>query len=282
MQLIKQHVGAAGVLACFTLLALSAPAAAARSGTVSGTFTEPAPPVLTAYNPKTGGFSGYGSSMWTGTWTGVTYWTIKGTVNLLTGDSSGTLDETFIGHSADGGTGTLHFLETYTVKGATGAFHDDATLVGGSGDFARSRGKVTFDGLDLPTGQGEGTYNGTWLRGRSAPPIRRPQPSPRPKHHSGAVAPRLHVIAWPRTVRAQCREWVRFRVTARGRPVAHAWVMLNRHRVQTNGAGRSVLMIRLPRPGRYRVVARHPRMTRASTSERATRADTARCPQQQS
>jgi hypothetical protein len=164
------RIALVAVLACAAGLLSTSPAAAAQL--VSGTFEEPAPLVLTAYDLRSGAFSGFGASTWTGTWNGVTHWTIRGTTDLLTGDSSGTLDETFVGVSDDGGAGTLHFIETYTVDGKTATFYDLARLVGGTGDFAGARGHVTFHGLELPTGQGAGTYSGRWLRGHRRTPRR--------------------------------------------------------------------------------------------------------------
>jgi hypothetical protein len=153
------------------LVASSQPALASspRTEHVAGDWVNALPPVITAYDPATGHFSGSGSSVWTGSWTGTTTWTTTGTLDLLTGDVEGTLDETFDGRSADGDNGTLHFIETYTVDGATSRIHIDARLVDGSGDFAGSRGRVTFDGLSLPSGQGGGTYAGRWTRGRHSP-----------------------------------------------------------------------------------------------------------------
>jgi len=51
-------------------------------------------------DPTTGTYTGVGATLWKGTWTGVTHYTISGTANLVTGAGSGELTETFIGQAA--------------------------------------------------------------------------------------------------------------------------------------------------------------------------------------
>ncbi|MDX6644251.1 MAG: hypothetical protein QOD76_2213 [Solirubrobacteraceae bacterium] len=182
MRSVKRFLVAVAAFATTALLAATASALAAPPVAVSGTFAEPVPPVITAYDPGSGNFYAYGGSVWTGTWSGATTWTTSGTVNLLTGDVKGTIDETFIGRSDDGGTGTLRFTETYTVNGAASTIHIDAVLLDGTGDFAGSRGHVIFDGLQLPSGQGQGTYTGTWNRSGAASEHTTHNPKPSSGH----------------------------------------------------------------------------------------------------
>ena len=229
------------------LLLVASPAALAsspRTEHVEGDWVNSLPPVITAYDPGSGHFSGSGSSVWTGSWSGTTTWTTTGTLNLLTGDVEGTLDETFDGSSADGGRGTLHFTETYTVDGATSKIHIDATLLDGTGDFAGSRGRVTFDGLSLPSGQGGGTYTGSWTRG----------PSGNRTQSTGGRQPALRLRCRPRGVRAGQRVTYRFRVTAldggQRRAIEGAVVRVGRRTVRTNRRGRATLLLRFSAPGR--------------------------------
>jgi hypothetical protein len=149
---------------------------AAASGTpsgnphnVAGTWQEVVPVLTTAYaptsptDPTTGTFDGVGSSLWRGTWNGVTHYTATGTANLVTGAGSGTLDETFVGRSADGGTGTLTFAETFTITD-TGAITINARIVKGTQDFIGSKGQVMFTGTQLGAVSGGGSYSGVWVR----------------------------------------------------------------------------------------------------------------------
>jgi hypothetical protein len=208
--------------------------------------------------------------VWSGTLTGVTHLMLAGTINLLTGDSSGTIDETFIGRSSDGGTGTLHLAETFTVNGAANTLHIDATILGGTGDFVGSSGEIRFDGLDLPTGQGEGTYTGIWHRPGSPPggQSRTQAPSERP---SPLKVERLRVSVSPRSVKAGRAERFRFRVSAAGQPVADARVTLAGRHALTNRLGRATIRLMLRRPGHYRVLALHTAMTAGTTFVRVTR-----------
>jgi hypothetical protein len=93
--------------------------------------------------------------MWTGGLQGVTRYTGTGRYDPLSGNSSGTLRETFRGRDARGHAGTLVFDETYRLDGKTSAIHINATVVRGAGDFAGMRGSLTFTGKDnLVTGLG--------------------------------------------------------------------------------------------------------------------------------
>ena len=142
------------------------PAASARSVTtrVRGNWANADPCLLTEFDPSTGRFKCVGSSVWTGGFTGVTEFTVRGTLNLLTGDSSGVIDETFIGRSYHGISGRLIFTETFRVDGDQGRIWIHATIVRGSEGFEGSRGQVLFTGLVTPVGQGAGGYVGRWTR----------------------------------------------------------------------------------------------------------------------
>jgi hypothetical protein len=139
-------------------------AAEARVRSVEGTWQNPEALNVTSLDPISGHFEGTGTSNWQGTWTGTTTLTTEGVTNVVTGDTRGTVDETFTGQTPNGKRGTLHFLEDYTVAPFTGDFHLVAHLQSGTGAFKRSKGgTVAFVGHTDPlTGIGSGTYEGTW------------------------------------------------------------------------------------------------------------------------
>lgn len=66
---------------------------------------------------------------------------MRGTVELVTSASTGTLEETFTGRAAGRGSGTLHLAESFTLD-TTENLATHTRIVGGSGDFAGSRGRV--------------------------------------------------------------------------------------------------------------------------------------------
>lgn len=144
-------------------LCLAATPAHARSTHVTGPWTSLVNCLITDYHLPDGEMSCQGSTAWQGGWQGVTHYTINGRYDPLTGDSSGTGVETFLGRARDGGRGTLHLTWTYTLSGATGTFDLSGRIVGGSGDFERSRGEVSFTG-NVNAATGSGTYEATWGR----------------------------------------------------------------------------------------------------------------------
>lgn len=147
---------------CLAVMVSAAPAAQAKRTPLAGKWANPAPCVFTAYDVLgSGEFSCIGSSIWQGSFTGSTTFVAKGTVDLLTGDSSGTIDETFTGLADDGTNGTLHLLETYTIDGESATIHIDARIVGGTGGFAPSHGEMSFYG-PYPLVAGAGEYRGSW------------------------------------------------------------------------------------------------------------------------
>jgi hypothetical protein len=152
--------------AALITLGAAVPSVAAQPGVtspVSGTWTQLVNCAITSYNLATKQATCVGSSVWTGTWTGVTHYSFHGSLDLLAGDAQGTVDETFSGRSADGGTGTLCFHEWLTLTGATSTLYIRAALLSGTGDFTGSTGNATFTGTDN-VATGFGTYAGWWQR----------------------------------------------------------------------------------------------------------------------
>ncbi|GAC1611220.1 MAG: hypothetical protein NVS3B26_22650 [Mycobacteriales bacterium] len=154
----------------FAGLALAGIATPARaevaSMSVAGTWQTLVPAAITSYNPSAadptkGAFTAVGSTVWRGDWTGITTYTMRGTVDLVTSASTGTLEETFTGSTTSGGTGTLHLTETFTID-STGNLNIQTRILGGTGVFARSRGRVEFLGKTISIVTGSGTYDGRW------------------------------------------------------------------------------------------------------------------------
>jgi hypothetical protein len=152
------------------LATCSASGATKRATPLRGTWQQIINCLPTSYNPLNEQVHCVGSSSWSGTWTGTTSYTFDGTANLLTGDSSGTVHEVFTGKASDGTTGTLTFVETERVIGATSKIHIEATIVGASGGFAGSTGTAAFDGTDTLL-TGSGSYAGTWFRPCACTPV---------------------------------------------------------------------------------------------------------------
>lgn len=133
---------------------------------VSGVFTGAIPIIPTAWEPSAatptaGTYEAVGTSQWQGTWTGLTTYHARATGDLNRGGAgSGTMDETFVGRSADGGTGTLIFRWTYVFE-SDGHLTMDGHIVGGTGDFTGATGEVTAEGVANPA-YTIGTFRGTW------------------------------------------------------------------------------------------------------------------------
>jgi hypothetical protein len=154
----------------FLVFVLVVPAAAADHGhrsEVAGDWTNPVGACvghITSVDPATGDLLGCtGTSDWTGTWTGSTTWTLTGDVSLTAG-GSGRIDEVFTGHAADGRTGTLTFVEHFTLD-ATGHIDIKGKIVDSSGSLAGSRGRAHWVGTANADGSGVGTYSGRWHEG---------------------------------------------------------------------------------------------------------------------
>jgi hypothetical protein len=138
---------------------------AAKPRHVHGSWQNPEPLSISSLDPVTGAYKLSGGSQWQGTFSGATTFTSDGHTNLLTGETEGTIDETFTGSTPRGRAGTLHLTETVSVAPMTGDTTIVAHIDGGTGVFKRSRGKVTFTGhTDQFTGTGSGAYTGVWRR----------------------------------------------------------------------------------------------------------------------
>lgn len=154
-------------MAGLVLAGLASPAQAdTTSQAVSGSWQTIVPAAITSYNPSAadptkGTFTAIGSTLWRGDWTGVTTYTMRGDVDLVTSASSGTLEETFIGRTTRGGSGTLRLTETFTLD-ATGNIDIRTRILGGTGVFTASHGRVEFLGKTISIATGSGTYNGRW------------------------------------------------------------------------------------------------------------------------
>lgn len=158
---ISLLTGIAGASVSATPVAAASHAAANRVHIVGGWVTGPCVP--TAFNPTSGSMVCQGSSTWDGTWTGQTDYVVRGTLDVVSGNSKGTIDETFVGiDTATHAGGTLHLTERYVLDGATGALIIDCRLAGATGAFAGASGTVRFIGTTVSVAGGHGGYEG-WL-----------------------------------------------------------------------------------------------------------------------
>jgi hypothetical protein len=104
-------------------------------------------------------------TFWDGGWTGQTHFVATGTLDLVSGDASMTIDETFSGVATeDRSHGTLHLLGTITLDGATSTARIHEVIVGGTGQLADAVGDVVFEGTQLSAVGGHGGYHGWWSR----------------------------------------------------------------------------------------------------------------------
>ncbi|MGH9036894.1 MAG: hypothetical protein ACRD0O_14115 [Acidimicrobiia bacterium] len=148
-------------------LAVAVPPVSAQSASdIAGTWQATA--LTTTYQPSptdptTGSFEGVGSILWQGAWTGVSSFTFRGTVDLVTGASSGTQEDTFAGRSTDGGTGTMSFSSTFTF-GPDGHVLARGRIVDATGDFTGARGTLVAEGTAVGGVIASGTYHGDWSR----------------------------------------------------------------------------------------------------------------------
>jgi hypothetical protein len=150
---------------------LASPAASAGPGlNVTGTWQTIVPVTMSSYTPSaadptTGSYQGVGSTLWQGTWSGLTDYTIRGTANLVTGAGAGSITETFAGRSSDGKSGTIRFGETYALD-ATGHLRIRARVLDATGQFTGGHGSVTFVGTMVGIATGSGSYRGRWVQQR--------------------------------------------------------------------------------------------------------------------
>lgn len=145
------------LVVAFFLVALSGTARA--STPVQGTWQTLVPAAITSFQPSAadptkGTFTAVGSTAWQGTWNGITTYTMSGTLDLVTNESSGVLNETFTGRP-----GTLSLTERFALD-AAGHLHIACRIVSGTGQFAATRGRVVFDGQMIGIVSGSGTYSG--------------------------------------------------------------------------------------------------------------------------
>jgi hypothetical protein len=169
---LRGPTGTFAVVAACALASVAVPAASAHQRhhltKVSGTWSNPLGACvahLTRFDPATGDFNCTGTSDWTGSWTGSTTWTVTGNQDLVTGASSGRIDEVFTGRAAHSRRGTLTFVERFTLD-AAGNIHIHGPIVGSSRGLVGSRGHAEWVGTSSATdGSGSGTYSGRWNQG---------------------------------------------------------------------------------------------------------------------
>jgi hypothetical protein len=167
MTRIKTSIGCILIFTAASLAVAVLPVAAQQASDVAGTWQAIA--LTTTYQPSptdptAGSFEGVGSELWQGTWTGVSSFTFRGTVNLVTGAGSGTLEETLFGRSTDGGTGTMSFTWAFTV-GPDGHVLLRGRIVDATGDFTGARGTLVAEGTGVGGAlSSSGTYHGDWSR----------------------------------------------------------------------------------------------------------------------
>ncbi len=160
---MRSRSGRIAVLAALMVSAVvpCAEATKPRRVPLTGHWANPAPCVFTEYNPLAGDFVCTGSSVWHGSFSGVTTFEARGKMDLVTGDMDGTVKETFVGTAEDGTRGTLEFHETFTIRASE--IRIEADIVRGTRGFEGSRGHMTFTGL-YPVVGGAGDYTGEWRR----------------------------------------------------------------------------------------------------------------------
>jgi hypothetical protein len=158
-----------GLSMIFAAPELEVTAAAPPTAHVQGGWIEALPCPYTTLTPAAGhpttvSFTCTAGTLWDGTWTGHTYFVLKGTLDLVSGDGTGTADETFVGTAlADHSQGTLHFLGDWTFYGATNSYRGHEVIVDAAGQFAGAKGEVDFEGMEAGL-FGHGGYHGWWSR----------------------------------------------------------------------------------------------------------------------
>ena len=102
---------------------------------------------------------------WDGDWAGHTHYVVAGTLDVVTGNFHGTIDETLIGMvTRSRAVGTLHLIGTVDLDGATNTLVVAESLAGGTGPFAGAGGNVTFEGVQASGVIGHGGYHGMWTQ----------------------------------------------------------------------------------------------------------------------
>jgi hypothetical protein len=116
----------------------------------------------TSSSPTTVPFECVSGTTFNGSWTGHTVYRLSGTLDLLTGDLHGFVDETLVGIvTSTRAAGTLHLAGRLAVDGATSTVVVRERILAGTGAFLGSSGIVEFVGLGVG-GVGQGGYHGTW------------------------------------------------------------------------------------------------------------------------
>lgn len=163
------RLGGALVLSVLAVvMAGSAPVRASTETDVRGGYLSVLPTTFTSLKPQPGhptraSFTLVGGSEWDGSFLGQTYYTAAGTIDLVTGDASGTVDERLVGLvTATRKRGVLHVAGTFEVDGASNTALVLEKILGGTGAFAGSQGWLEFDAFLLPTSTGYGGYHGVW------------------------------------------------------------------------------------------------------------------------
>jgi hypothetical protein len=114
--------------------------------------------------PTSVSFGCVGGSVYDGDWIGHTIYTAQGTVDFATGDVHATATQWFTGiYARDGSFGSVHFSSILNANLSTGEFYDSSVILGGTGAFAGSRGRIEFTGFVLTRGLA-GSYEGSWSR----------------------------------------------------------------------------------------------------------------------
>lgn len=143
---------------CALVLVLGAPSAPAATPAQAqtGAWVTNFPCTLVDYDLSSNEFVCVGSNDWAGSLNGVTYFTMVGTLNPITLDAKGTIDERFIG-AAGASYGTLHLIEQFSSKG--GNIHVVTRSIEGTGMLKNFEENLTFIGVWTLASGGGGSYN---------------------------------------------------------------------------------------------------------------------------
>lgn len=163
---------AASLFVGFLVTAIVTLPAAADNAKIRGNWYDDGAPCLIPTGgapgpgvpPESVSFGCVGGSVYDGDWIGHTIYSAQGTVDLETGDVHATADQWFTGiYGRDGSFGSVHFSSIVDANLWTGEFYDSSVIVGGTGAFAGSRGRIEFTGFVLTRGLA-GSYVGSWSR----------------------------------------------------------------------------------------------------------------------
>jgi hypothetical protein len=146
------------LLAYALALGITAPSAAAATPVQaqSGAWVTNFPCTLVDYDMSSNEFVCVGSNDWTGTLTGITYFTMVGRLNPVTLEAEGRIEERFVG-AGGAKYGTLRLLESFTAR--EGRIRAVTESVEGTGMLKGFAEKMTFNGAWTLVSGGGGTYN---------------------------------------------------------------------------------------------------------------------------